>query len=104
MTTERRLDNIDSRLDRIATAVEDLLSGIAQASEDMRINTQRQAEAVEGLTAGIAQISEDVRINRLDLSEIKATTQRQAEVAQRQAETVDRLARIVETLIARDGG
>lgn len=83
------------------------------------------------MTSGIAQISEDIRTNRLDLTELKTTTQRQVETVkdltsgiaeidedmranrlnstelkettQRQAETTDRLVRIVESLVERTG-
>lgn len=108
MTTEQRFDNIDTRLERLVQAWEDqrrsmeqqrqsieaLVAGLGRVSEDMaeqRRSMEQQRQSTEALVAGLGKVSEDTTVLRLDLTELK-------EITQRQAETTDRLIRIVERL------
>lgn len=98
MTTERRLDSIDVRLERLVAASEqqqqenrELRQQQQQENRELRESIQNLRQVVqqqgEVLSSGIAALTEQ-------MTEFRMTTLAQVE-------TTDRLVRIVEQLLAR---
>jgi methyl-accepting chemotaxis protein len=79
MTTEQRLNDIDSRLDRLVQV------------------TERQAENIEALVSGMAQLIETTVEFRSDLFELKELTQQQGELIKQQGDRIDRIAQTFES-------
>lgn len=87
MTTEKRLDSIDTRLERLVAVSEQQQQETREFRQSIQDLRQVVREQGEVLSSGIAAIAEQ-------MTEFRITTQAQAE-------TTDRLVRIVEQLVVR---
>jgi methyl-accepting chemotaxis protein len=65
-------------------------------NDPLTVRLERIAQAIEDLTSGIAQIAEDARTQRIDLSALRSVVEQQAAIAVQQAESVSRLTLVVE--------
>ncbi|MBW4471813.1 MAG: hypothetical protein KME45_15585 [Stenomitos rutilans HA7619-LM2] len=105
MTTEKRLDTIDHRLEIITEQI----GRLTESTTEFRADMAEIKEAIKANSAQIAQVS--VQISHLtdgmtefraDMAEIKETVREQSKISQQQAESVARLSRIVEQLLERE--
>ncbi|MBW4473481.1 MAG: hypothetical protein KME45_24355 [Stenomitos rutilans HA7619-LM2] len=80
MTIESRLETIDERLAQL----------VVIAGELVRASVH-QRESIEGLASGMGQLIESNTEFRMELAELKATTQKQAETAGLQQQMIEQL-------------
>ncbi len=97
MNTERQLDSIDPRLERLVAASEQHGQNIAAMLEGMRA----QNHNINVLTEQIGRLTESQVEFRVDMVELRVTTQRQAETAARQERNIEQLAGLVKHLLER---
>lgn len=84
MTTDRtpkRLDSIDQRLAALLTVAEQQQENISALGHTAEVLVDGMGQFLEGMT------------------ELKATVQRQVEVAERQSASIERLANVAEQLV-----
>ena len=105
MTTEQRLDSIDSRLAALLAVAEAQQGDIAALTENLAAANHQ----TELLLSGMGQMLEGITEFRTDLGELKELTRQQgdridriAQTFESQAETTARLVRIVEQLLNRN--
>ena len=80
MTMESRLETIDERLAQLVVIAGELVKASVQ-----------QRESIEGLVSGMGQLIESNTAFRMDLAELKATTQTQAETVGLQQQMIEQL-------------
>ena len=80
MTIESRLETIDERLAQLVVITGELVTASVQ-----------QRESIEGLVSGMGQLIESNTEFRMDLADLKATTQQQAETAGLQQQMIEQL-------------
>jgi hypothetical protein len=80
MAIESRLETIDERIAQLVVIAGELVKASVQ-----------QRESIEGLVSGMGQLIESHTEFRMDLAELKATTQKQAETAGLQQQMIEQL-------------
>ena len=80
MAIESRLETIDERLAQLVIIAGELVKASVQ-----------QRESIEGLVSGMGQLIESNTEFRMDLADLKATTQQQAETAGLQQQMIEQL-------------
>lgn len=80
MTIESRLETIDERFAQLVVIAGELVKASVQ-----------QRESIEGLVSGMGQLIESNTEFRMDLAELKATTQQQAATAGLQQQMIEQL-------------
>ncbi|PSB25770.1 hypothetical protein [Stenomitos frigidus] len=80
MAIESRLETIDERIAQLVVIAGELVKASVQ-----------QRESIEGLVSGMGQLIESNTEFRMDLAELKTTTQTQAETAGLQQQMIEQL-------------
>lgn len=96
MTTDQRLDNVDS-------LIRTLVESVTQASQNIEqlvMTTQLLEQAVANVFNGMTELRDDINVDlKAELVEIKEAIKLQAAVADKQAETAQTQAENVRSLI-----
>jgi predicted fused transcriptional regulator/phosphomethylpyrimidine kinase len=96
MTTEQRLDNMDSLLRTLVESV----TRASQNVEQLVITTQFLEQAVANVFNGMTELRADINVDlKAELIEIKEAIKLQAVIADKQAETAQTQAENVRSLI-----
>lgn len=80
MTIASQLEAIDERIAQLVVIAGELVKASVQ-----------QRESIEGIVSGMGQLIESNTEFRMDLAELKATTQKQAETAGLQQQMIEQL-------------